>query len=53
MVISNLTGKGSNDVKESTVSDNLLQCDSTIDFDHLIFYLLTPIILDSLLRKVC
>ena len=33
MVISNLTGKGSNDVKESTVSDNLLQCDCTIDFD--------------------
>ena len=53
MVISNLTGKGNNDVKESTVSDNLLQCDCTIDFDHLIFYLLTPIILDSLLRKVC
>ena len=30
MGISNL---GSNDVKESTVSDNLLQCDCTTDFD--------------------
>ena len=33
MGISNLTGKGSNDVKESTVSDNQLQCDCTTDFD--------------------
>ena len=34
MGISNLTGKRVKNVKESAVSDHLLQCDCTIDFDH-------------------
>ena len=33
MGISNLTGKRVKNVKESAVSDHLLQCDCTIDFD--------------------
>ena len=33
MGISNLTGKCVKNVKESAVSDHLLQCDCTIDFD--------------------
>ena len=32
--ISNLTGKRVKIVKGSAVSDHLLQCDCTIDFDH-------------------
>ena len=35
MAISNLTGKHVKNKKESTVSDHLLQCDCTIDFDHI------------------
>ena len=31
---SHLTGKCVKNVKESAVSDQLLQCDCTIDFDH-------------------
>ena len=34
MGISNLTGKRVKNVKESEVSDHLLQCDCTIDFDN-------------------
>ena len=34
MGISNLTGKRLKNVKESTVSDHLLQCHWTIDFDY-------------------
>ena len=34
MGISNLTGKRVKNVKESAVSDQLLQCDCTIDFEH-------------------
>ena len=34
MGISNLTSKRVKNVKESAVSDHLLQCNSTIDFDH-------------------
>ena len=34
MGISNLTGKRVKNVKESAVSDHLLQCDCAIDFDH-------------------
>ena len=40
MGISNLTGKRVKNVKESAVSDHLLQCDCTIDFDH--FDILVP-----------
>ena len=34
MGISNLTGNRVKNVKESAVSDYLLQCNCTIDFDH-------------------
>ena len=34
MGISYLTGKRVKNVKESAVSDHLLQCDCTIDLDH-------------------
>ena len=34
MGISNLTSKCVKNVKESAVSDHLLQCNCTIDFDH-------------------
>ena len=34
MSISNLTGKRVKNVKESAVSDHLLQCDCATDFDH-------------------
>ena len=34
MGISNLTGKCVKSVKESAVSDEVLQCDCAIDFDH-------------------
>ena len=34
IAISNLTGKRVENVKESAVSDHLLQCDCAIDFDH-------------------
>ena len=34
MGISNLTGKRVKNVKESAVSDYLLQCNCTIDFDY-------------------
>ena len=34
MGISNLTGKCVKNVKESAVSDHLLQCNCAIDFDH-------------------
>ena len=34
MGISNLTGKRVKNVKQSAVSDHLLQCDCPIDFDH-------------------
>ena len=34
MSISDLTGKRFRNVKESAVSDHLLQCDCTFDFDH-------------------
>ena len=34
MSISNLTGKCVKNVKESAVSDHLLQCDCRIDFDR-------------------
>ena len=33
MGISNLTGKHVKNVKESAISEDLLQCDCTIDFD--------------------
>ena len=32
--ISNLTGKRVKNVKESAISDHLLQCNCAIDFDH-------------------
>ena len=34
MCVSNLTGKQLKDLKDSAVSDDLLQCDYTFDFDH-------------------
>ena len=34
MGVLNLTGKRVKNVKESAVSDHLLQCDCTIDFDN-------------------
>ena len=34
MAISNVTGKSVKYMRDSAVSDHLLQCDSTIDFDH-------------------
>ena len=34
MGISSLTGKRVKSVKESAVSDQVLQCDCAIDFDH-------------------
>ena len=34
MGISNLTSKSVKNVKESVVSDHLLQCNCAIDFDH-------------------
>ena len=56
MGISNLTGKHVKNVKESAVSDDLLQCGCTVAFDHFdilvsntnIFRLLTK---ESLLIK--
>ena len=35
MDVSNLTGKRLKNIKDSVVSDHLLQCNCTIDFDHL------------------
>ena len=37
MGVSNLTGKRVKNRKESAISDHLLQCDCTIDFDHFDF----------------
>ena len=34
MGVSNLTGNQFKNVKDSVVSDHLLQCNCTIDFDH-------------------
>ena len=34
MCVSNLTGKRLKNIKDSTVSDNLLPCNCAIDFDH-------------------
>ena len=34
MDISNLTGKRLKNVKQSAVSDHLLECNCSIDFDH-------------------
>ena len=34
MGASNLTGKRLKNIKDSAVSDHLLQCNCTIDFDH-------------------
>ena len=34
MGVSNLTGKRLKNIKDSAVSDHLLQCSSTINFDH-------------------
>ena len=34
MVISNLTGKRLKSVKQSAVSEHLLECNCSIDFDH-------------------
>ena len=34
MGVSNLTGKRLKNIKDSAVSDHLLQCNCTIDFDH-------------------
>ena len=34
MDVSNLTGKRLKNIKDSVVSDHLLQCNCTIDFDH-------------------
>ena len=34
MGVSNLTGKRLKDIKNLAVSDHLLQCNCTIDFDH-------------------
>ena len=34
MDISNLTGKHLKSVKQSAVSDDLLECNCSIDFDH-------------------
>ena len=34
MCVSNLTGKQLKGLKDSAVSDDLLQCDYTFDFDH-------------------
>ena len=34
MGVSNLTGKRLKNIKDSVVSDHLLQCNCTIDFDH-------------------
>ena len=53
MGISNLTSKRVKNAKESAVSDHLLQCDCTIDFDHFDILASNTNDLDSLLRKVC
>ena len=52
MVISNLTGKRLKCVKQSAVSDHLLECNCSIDFDH--FDILASDATDSdyLLKKV-
>ena len=34
MGVSNLTGKRLKNIKDSVVSDHLLQCNCAIDFDH-------------------
>ena len=34
MGVSNLTGKRLKNIKDSAVSDHLLQCNCAIDFDH-------------------
>ena len=52
MGISNLTGKRVKNVKESAVSDNLLQSNYTTNFGHFDILVLTPINLDSLLTRV-
>ena len=56
MSISNLTGKHLKNVKESAVSDHLLQCDCAIDFDHSDILVsatnsFRPLIKESLLSK--
>ena len=52
MGISNLTGKPLKCVKQSAVSDHLLECNCSIDFDH--FDILVSMQADSdfLLSKV-
>ena len=52
MSISNLTGKRVKNVKESAVSDNLLQSNYTTNFGHFDILVLTLINLDSLLTRV-
>ena len=56
MRVSNLTGKRLKNIKDSAVSDHLLQCNCTTDFDH--FDILAtdvskfnPLVKESLLIK--
>ena len=51
MGISNLTGERLKSVKQSTVSDHLLECNCSIDFDHFDI-LASDANLGFLLRKV-
>ena len=53
MAISNLTGKRIKNVKESTVSDHLLQCDCTIDFDHLDILVSYTNSFSLLIKEIC
>ena len=52
MGISNLTGKRLKYVKQSAVSDHLLECNCSIDFDHFDILPLTQTDSDFLLKKV-
>ena len=54
--VSNLTGKRLKNIKDSTVSNHLIRCNCTIDFDH--FYILATdvnkfnlLVMESLLIK--
>ena len=52
MSISNLTGKDLKCGKQSAVSDHLLECKCSIDFDHFDILALMQTNSDFLLRKV-
>ena len=43
MNVSNLTGKRLKNIKDSAVSDHLLQCNCTIDFDYFDIFGMTSV----------